>query len=112
MHFYRSYAGGFLAEDPQKRLDITKPTHPNGEIPAGFIGFAVNLIKVDTDHLHCLTADGCGIRETLFYNLFSCLQIYRTRSDMLHALPCVTDGAISLDGGMIRSNGVFSLGSR
>ncbi|KAL8172122.1 hypothetical protein V2J09_023926 [Rumex salicifolius] len=100
------------ADDPQRRLNITKPKLPNGEIPAGFLGFAVNMIEVDTKHLHYLTASGCGIRETLFYNLFSRLQVYRTRSNMVDALPCISDGAISLDGGMIKSNGIFSLGSR
>ncbi|KAL8171017.1 LOW QUALITY PROTEIN: hypothetical protein V2J09_022821 [Rumex salicifolius] len=102
----------FVAEDPQKRLDIPNPTNSNGEISAGFLGFAVNLIKVDVDHLYFLTANGCGIRETLFYSLFSRLQVYKTRLDMLNALPYTTDGAISLDGGMIRSNGAFFLGRR
>lgn len=108
----RPYAGEFLSNDPQRRLDIPKPRLPTGDIPAGFLGFAVNMIHVDRPHLFCLTSSGCGLRETLFYNLFSRLQVYRTRAEMLLALPCISDGAISLDGGMMRSTGVFSLGSR
>ncbi|XP_048427173.1 protein DEFECTIVE IN MERISTEM SILENCING 3-like isoform X2 [Pyrus x bretschneideri] len=45
-------------------------------------------------------------------SLFGRLQVYKTRADMVPALPCISDGAISLDGGMIRSTGVFSLGNR
>uniref|UniRef100_A0A803L2J8 Protein DEFECTIVE IN MERISTEM SILENCING 3 n=1 Tax=Chenopodium quinoa TaxID=63459 RepID=A0A803L2J8_CHEQI len=108
----RPYAGEFLSSDPQRRLDIPKPRLPTGDIPAGFLGFAVNMIHVDRPHIFCLTSNGCGLRETLFYNLFSRLQVYRTRAEMLNALPCISDGAISLDGGMIRSTGVFFLGSR
>ncbi|XP_059435420.1 protein DEFECTIVE IN MERISTEM SILENCING 3-like isoform X2 [Corylus avellana] len=106
------YVGGFVAGDPQRRLDIIKPRLPNGECPPGFLGFAVNMINVDNTNLFCLTASGYGLREMLFYNLFSRLQVYRTRAEMLLALPCISDGALSLDGGMIRSTGVFSLGNR
>ncbi|XP_021729111.1 protein DEFECTIVE IN MERISTEM SILENCING 3-like [Chenopodium quinoa] len=108
----RPYAGEYLSGDPQRRLDIPKPRLPTGDIPAGFLGFAVNMIHVDRPHIFCLTLNGCGLRETLFYNLFSRLQVYRTRAEMHNALPCISDGAISLDGGMIRSTGVFFLGSR
>lgn len=31
---------------------------------------------------------------------------------MLCALPCISDGAVSLDGGIIRRNGLFYLGNR
>lgn len=108
----RPYAGDFVADDPQRRLDLLKPRLPNGECPPGFLGFAVNMINVDSANILCLTSSGCGLRETLFYNLFSRLQVYRTRAEMLLALPCITDGALSLDGGMIKTAGVFSLGSR
>jgi len=102
--------GGFVAGDPQRRLDLIKPRLPNGECPPGFLGFAVNMINVDNTNLFCLTASGYGLRETLFYSLFSRLQVYRTRAEMLLTLPCISDGALSLDGGMIRSTGV--LGNR
>ncbi|VVA11276.1 PREDICTED: LOC110908131 isoform [Prunus dulcis] len=108
----RPYAGEFVPDDPQRRLDLLKPRLPNGECPPGFLGYAVNMIHVDSTSLFCVTASGHGLRETLFYNLFFRLQIYKTRADMVPALPCISDGAISLDGGMIRSTGVFSLGNR
>ena len=108
----RPYAGEFVQNDPQRRLDILKPRLPNGECPAGFLGYAVNMINVDSTNLFCLTASGHGLRETLFYSLFSRLQVYITRAEMVLALPCITDGAISLDGGMMRRTGLFSLGNR
>ncbi|GFY84070.1 defective in meristem silencing 3 [Actinidia rufa] len=98
--------------DPQRRLDLPKPRLSNGESPPGFLGFAVNMINIDKVNLSCLMANGHGLRETLFYNLFSRLQVYRTRADILQALPFISDGAISLDGGMIKTTGMFSLGNR
>ncbi|WCJ28883.1 defective in meristem silencing 3 [Euphorbia peplus] len=107
----RPYCGEFVADDPQRRLDLLKPKLPNGECPPGFIGFAVNMIHVDYTNL-LYVSDAYGLRETLFYNLFSRLQVYKSRKEMLLALPLISDGAISLDGGMIRANGFFSLGNR
>lgn len=108
----RPYIGEFMPDDPQRRLALLKPKLPNGESPAGFLGFAVNMIHFDNAHANTLTTDGQGIRETLFYTLFSKLQVYRTRAHMLQALPFISDGAISLDGAIIRRNGVFAFGSR
>lgn len=108
----RPYAGEFMADDPQRRLALLKPKLPNGECPAGFLGFAVNMFNLENVNLSCLTAGGHGLRETLFYSLFSRLQVYKTRREMLLALPCISDGAISLDGGMIRTSGIYSLGNR
>ncbi|XP_027338793.1 protein DEFECTIVE IN MERISTEM SILENCING 3-like [Abrus precatorius] len=108
----RPYAGKYVVDDPQRMLDILNPRLPNGECPAGFLGFAVNMISIDNSNLFCVTPSGYGLRETLFYNLFSRLQVYKTRAEMIQALPCISDGALSLDGGMIRSCGVFSLGNR
>lgn len=108
----RPYVGEFVAEDPQKKLALLKPRLPNGECPHGFLGFAVNMINVDRLHLSCLTTSGHGLRETLFYSLFSRLQVYKTRADMQLAIPCISDGAISLDGGMMKSGGLFFLGDR
>ncbi|XP_028806664.1 structural maintenance of chromosomes flexible hinge domain-containing protein GMI1 [Neltuma alba] len=107
----RPYAGKFVLDDPQRKLDILSPRLPNGECPDGFLGFAVNMINVDGSNLFCVTPNGYGLRETLFYNLFSRLQIYKTRAEMLQALPCISDGALSLDGGIIRSTGVYFLGN-
>ncbi|XP_058740656.1 protein DEFECTIVE IN MERISTEM SILENCING 3-like [Vicia villosa] len=108
----RPFAGGFVDEDPQKKLAIPMPKLPNGECPPGFLDFAVNMMHLDSNRLSFLTATGHGLRETLFYSLFSRLQIYNTRKEMLLALPCITDGALSLDGGMIRKCGIFACGSR
>ncbi|XP_055825980.1 protein DEFECTIVE IN MERISTEM SILENCING 3-like [Solanum dulcamara] len=108
----RPYTGEFIADDPQRRLAIKKPRCLNEETPPGFLGFAVNMINIDTANLYCVTSTGHGLRETLFYRLFSRLQVYKTRADMLQALPLIADGAISLDGGIIKSHGVFSLGER
>ncbi|XP_027188154.1 protein DEFECTIVE IN MERISTEM SILENCING 3-like isoform X2 [Cicer arietinum] len=108
----RPFVGGFVANDPQKKLALPKPRLPNGECPPGFLDYAVNMIHLDTNRLSFLTASGHGLRETLFYGLFSRLQIYKTRNEMLLALPCINDGALSLDGGMIRKCGMFALGSR
>ncbi|THG06555.1 hypothetical protein TEA_014049 [Camellia sinensis var. sinensis] len=108
----RRFHGEFVAEDPQMQLDLFKPRLPNGETPRGFLGFAVNMVNIDNFNLFCVTADGHGLRETLFYNLFSHLQVYSSRADMLQALPCISDGAISLDGGIIKTTGMFSLGDR
>ncbi|XP_058786765.1 protein DEFECTIVE IN MERISTEM SILENCING 3-like isoform X2 [Vicia villosa] len=108
----RPYEGKYVVDDPHRRLDILNPRLPNGECPAGFLGFAVNMINIDTENLFCVTQSGFGLRETLFYNLFSCLQVYKTGAEMVQALPFITDGALSLDGGMIRGCGVFSFGKR
>ncbi|XP_077210169.1 protein DEFECTIVE IN MERISTEM SILENCING 3-like isoform X2 [Tasmannia lanceolata] len=107
----RPYAGDFVAGDPKKSLALHNPRLPNGERPPGFLGFAVNMINVENMYLSCVTASGHGLRETLFYNLFSRLQVYSTRADMERAIPCISDGAISLDGGIMKSAGVFFLGS-
>ncbi|KDP38261.1 hypothetical protein JCGZ_05795 [Jatropha curcas] len=108
----RPFCGEFVTDDPQRRLDLLKPKLPNGECPPGFIGFAVNMIDVDCTNLFYVTSSGHGLRETLFYSLFSRLQVYKSREEMLLALPCISDGAISLDGGMIKATGFFSLGNR
>lgn len=108
----RPFVGGFVENDPQKKLAIPKPRLPNGECPPGFLDYAVNMIHLDSNRLSFLTASGHGLRETLFYSLFSRLQIYKTRNEMMLALPCITDGALSLDGGMIRKCGILALGSR
>ncbi|XP_068659222.1 protein DEFECTIVE IN MERISTEM SILENCING 3 [Aristolochia californica] len=108
----RPYVGHFLVDDPQRKLALLNPRLPNGESPPGFLGFAVNMIQVDNVHLSYVTAKGHGLRETLFYSIFSRLQVYKTRAEMQDALPCITDGAVSLDGGIIKGPGIFSLGTR
>ncbi|CAN1160146.1 Protein DEFECTIVE IN MERISTEM SILENCING 3 [Linum perenne] len=107
----RPYCGEFVLDDPQRRLDLLKPKLPTGESPPRFLGFAVNMINVEYINMFYVTSGGHGLRETLFYNIFSRLQVYKTREDILLAHACICDGAISLDGGMIRHLGIFSLGS-
>lgn len=106
----RPYAGELIADDPQRRLNLVKPRLINGETPPGFLGFAVNMVKIDKDNLHCISKYGYTLRETLFYNLFLSLQVYKSREEMLNARSCITTGAISLDGGLIKSPGIFTLG--
>lgn len=112
MFVFRPYVGGFVADNPQRKLALPKPQLPNGECPHGFIDYAVNMINLDKRNLLSLTTGGHGLRETLFYSLFSRLQVYKTRAEMLLAIPCINGGAVSLDGGMIKECGVFALGSR
>ncbi|CAI9097431.1 OLC1v1033861C1 [Oldenlandia corymbosa var. corymbosa] len=107
----RPYDGDFVANDQERRLAIPNPRLPNGETPAGFLGYAVNIINIGQSNSCFVTGHGLGLRERLFFNLFSCLQVYKTREDMLQALPLVGGAAVSLDGG-IMSNGAIWLGKR
>ena len=109
---FRPYTGKFIADDPQRRLDIKKPRYLNEETPPGFLGFAVNMINIDTANLYCVISNGHVLRETLFSGLVAQLQVYKTRADMMQALPFITNGDISLDGGIIKSGCIFSLGKR
>lgn len=106
----RPYSGELIANDPQRRLNIRKPRLINGETPPGFLGFAVNMVTIDNSDLYCISKSGNSLRETVFYNLFLNLQVYKSREDLLKAQCCITTGAISLDGGMIKSPGILSLG--
>ncbi|XP_042000253.1 protein DEFECTIVE IN MERISTEM SILENCING 3-like isoform X1 [Salvia splendens] len=106
----RPYAGALIADDPQRRLNLLKPRLINGETPPGFLGFAVNMIKIDNSYLHPIFKSGHSLRETLFYNLFLNLQVYKSREEMQNARSSITTGAISLDGGLIKSPGIFTLG--
>ncbi|KAI3983927.1 hypothetical protein MKX01_021761 [Papaver californicum] len=91
------YGGKFKSDDdPQKKLSLVDPVLANGEIPSGFLGHAVNMVNIDIQQLHTRTNKGYYLRETLFYLLFGELQ----------------HGAISLDGGIVKSNGILSLGPR
>jgi hypothetical protein len=110
--YCRPFCGDVDIDDPQRSLFLERPRLPGGGSPPGFVDFAVNLIHLDQAHLNCLTASGHGLRETLFYSLFSHLQVYKTRADIQHALPLISDGAVSLDGGILRPNGSFCLGDR
>ncbi|KAL8550775.1 hypothetical protein ACS0TY_000016 [Phlomoides rotata] len=95
----RPYAGELVAGDPQRRLNLQKPS---------FLGYVVNMI--DSVNLYSASGSWHSLRETLFFHLFSYLQVYKSREDMLKATSLISHGAISLDGGLIRSPGVHSFG--
>ncbi|XP_030933131.1 structural maintenance of chromosomes flexible hinge domain-containing protein GMI1 [Quercus lobata] len=106
----RPYSGKYEGSDPQRKLALPYPTLPRGNVPRGFIGYGVNMIDLDIDHLHTRTAAGHGLRETVLYRLLGEVQVYETRECMLEARHCIKHGAVSLDGGILRENGVISLG--
>ncbi|KAH9724073.1 Structural maintenance of chromosomes flexible hinge domain-containing protein GMI1 [Citrus sinensis] len=106
----RPYSGKFGSNDPQRKLALPAPTLPKGNIPAGFVGYAVNMVNLDDHHMHIRTSAGNGLRETLLYRLFGKLQVYKTRKDMIEAHTCIRHGAVSLDGGILKEDGIISLG--
>ncbi|XVE58363.1 hypothetical protein DITRI_Ditri04bG0163800 [Diplodiscus trichospermus] len=108
----RPYPGEVEVSDPQRKLVLPDPKLPAGDHPPGFIGYAVNMVNLEHPHIDYVTSSGHGLRETLFYRLFSKLQVYETREHMVNARACIKAGAVSLDGGIIRKNGVVSLGYR
>ncbi|GKC22406.1 hypothetical protein Tco_1024556 [Tanacetum coccineum] len=97
-------------KDRLGKILLPDPTLPNGSTPAGFVGYAVNLIEVDADHVDTKIGCGYGLRETLFYRLFGKTQVYESKEELKSAIHCIKDGAISLDGGIIRGNGAVYLG--
>ncbi|KAL7003616.1 hypothetical protein U1Q18_004767 [Sarracenia purpurea var. burkii] len=107
----RPYAGE-LGSDPDRKLALPDPTLPSGNTPSGYLGYAVNMMSLDFHHLNTRTDAGYGLRETLFYCLFGELQVYETRENMKMAKAFIKHGAVSLDGGIVRGNGVLSLGHR
>ncbi|KAJ6291082.1 hypothetical protein OIU76_023188 [Salix suchowensis] len=108
----RPYTGELECGDPQRKLKLSDPTLQSGNVPSGFIGYAANMINLDTQYMSISTESGYGLRETLFYRLFGELQVYDTEKHMNEAGACIRHGAVSLDGGMIRviENGIMSLG--
>lgn len=75
------------------------------------MGYAVNMVDLDINHLYTKTSTGHGLRETLLYDLFGELHVYGTREDMIAARACCSrHGAVSLDGGILQKSGVISLG--
>ncbi|KAL0926039.1 hypothetical protein M5K25_004420 [Dendrobium thyrsiflorum] len=99
-----------IYNDTQRKLAISPPRFPSGEIPNGFLGYAVNLITLDSHHSNTRTASGFGLRETLFYQLFGTLQVYKTRAEMQQASSCIDQSAVSLDGGIIVTSGIIVFG--
>ncbi|XP_049394514.1 protein DEFECTIVE IN MERISTEM SILENCING 3-like [Solanum stenotomum] len=97
-----------VSSDRQRELAIPHPTLSNRETPPGFLGYAVNMIFLPAEYLQFRTASGHGLRETLFYRLLGKLQVYKSREHLYMASSCIEEGAVSLDGGMMRGNGVVS----
>ncbi|CAI0397449.1 unnamed protein product [Linum tenue] len=109
------YKGNLEANCPQRKLALPPPELPNGKTPPGFLGYAVNMVEIDSDHLKTRTTEGYGLRETLFFHLFGKLEVYDTRESMHKArahLFYTKHGAVSLDGGILRASGVAYLGQR
>ncbi|KAJ0024579.1 hypothetical protein Pint_07527 [Pistacia integerrima] len=102
--------GELDGSDPQRRLALPETILPCGDTPPGFMGYAVNMVDLDEHYVYTRTDAGDGLRETLFYRLFGELQVYRTREDMIEARACIKHGAISLDGGILKENGLICLG--
>ncbi|PKU75951.1 hypothetical protein MA16_Dca005998 [Dendrobium catenatum] len=50
-----------IYNDTQRKLAIPAPRFPSGEIPNGFLGYAVNLITLDSHHSNTRTASGFGL---------------------------------------------------
>jgi hypothetical protein len=107
----RPYKGGLIRNSPQKELNLERRLR-HVKKPKGFKGFAVNMVNLSDENLNITTKSGHGLRETLLYSLFGELQVYETRNDMLQAMHYFNDGAISLDGGVIKGKGKLLLGSR
>lgn len=107
LSYCRPYSGKL---DSLGNLALPDPALPSGKKPCGFLGYAVNMIHIDILKGRVMTNEGYSLRETLFYRLFGDVQVYRTREDMRQARSCLKSGAVSLDGGIIRGNGVVGEG--
>lgn len=108
--YCRPYTGDFDGTDPQRKLFLPDPVLPSGDTPSGFLGYAVNLVDLDDEHLHTVTTEGHNLRQTLLYSLFGELHVYRTRKHMFNARACIKHAAVSLDGGILKQTGIVSLG--
>lgn len=84
---------------------------PTSDRLNGFLGYAVNLIELNSDQLK-VRVSRHGLRESLFFHLFSFLQVFDTTKNMLKARKSIRAGAVSLDGGIIRERNQFELGTR
>ncbi|KAJ4781793.1 gamma-irradiation and mitomycin c induced 1 [Rhynchospora pubera] len=95
------FVGELMNGDAQKKLAIPLPCSPHSQTdPAGFVGYAVNLLNLSMKKL--------DLRATLFYHLFGQLQVYQTRNDMEQALDYIKEGAVSFDGAIMRRKGIVT----
>lgn len=82
------------------------------ESSVGSLGYAVNLIHLTEEQLK-IQIGGHGLRESLFFMLFGFLEVFDTKENMIQASKNLRSGtAVSLDGGLIRAQNQFELGSR
>ena len=82
---------------------------PGGESPPDVLYFVVDMIHLDQEHLCCLISTRYDLRKTLFYYLFSNLQVYETIFDIQHVFSLINDGVVPLNGGILKPNGSFFL---
>ncbi|KAH7428856.1 hypothetical protein KP509_09G020200 [Ceratopteris richardii] len=107
----KPYDGDLDEYHAQRLLKIEQPDY-NGLVPAGFLGYAVNLLHVNDEHLNFRIQSGNhgGLRGSLLYSLFKELQVYDTRRNLLRAKDALKTGGISLDGGVVRAKGCEDFG--
>lgn len=117
--YWRADGRHVIANHPQRILNIDPPLLPNGQVPIGFIGYAVNMLHLSSEQIQIRVATRqrgeVGLRESLFFNLLRFLQVYDTRQHMIYAKESLKNfhqGAISLDGGVIHKNQRQQLGRR
>lgn len=103
--------GNELASDSQNLDSLQEPTLLNGSTPHGFLGYAVRLVNMEAVHSHGTRKNDLSTRQTLLCCLFGELQVYENKQCMKMARACIRDGAISLDGGIMKRNGLISFGN-
>ncbi|XP_075495210.1 structural maintenance of chromosomes flexible hinge domain-containing protein GMI1 [Primulina tabacum] len=104
--------GNELESDSQNLDSLQEPTLPNGcSTPHGFLGYAVRLVNMEAVHSHGTRKNDISTRQTLLCCLFGELQVYENKQCMKMARACIRDGAISLDGGIMKRNGLISFGN-
>ncbi|KAG5617258.1 hypothetical protein H5410_017082 [Solanum commersonii] len=84
-----------ISSDLQRELAFPRPALSNGETLPGIFGYAVNMIFLPAEHLQFRTSSGDA----------SSLE---SREHLYMASSCIEDGVVSLDGEMMRGNGVGS----
>lgn len=111
---HRCYDRGHDESHPQKLLKMEKPRLRSGAVPNGFMGYAVNLLHLNEEHLAVQdrSKNLGGLRGSLFYSLLKELQVYDTRRNLFSAREVLTTGGISLDGGLIKERGCEDFGER
>lgn len=69
------------------------------------------MVHLNEEQLRISVA-GRGLRETLFFMLFGYLEVFDTTTNMIREKNNIRTTAVSLDGGLIRAQNQFELGSR